>query len=302
MPFVFRCPHCGTETEVDDQYAGHSGPCAVCGRIVTVPYAASNSASTLAVRRAAAVSVPVILGVTVVGLIAAATVIGMAIVLLAPVIKTARTSGHTIRCSNNLKQIAMALQAYEADHGSLPPAYLADANGKPMHSWRVLILPYLGHDSTYKQYDFSQPWDSPQNVGLKYLMPEAYLCPSDGTLANSDETSYLVVVGRRTAFPPDGTTRLNQITDGLSHTVLVVETSGEAVCWMEPKDLDARRLQFQINGGQGEPGSKHPAGCHVVTADGVVHFLHEDAPPDGVRALTTIAGGEPIPWNRMEGP
>ena len=48
-----------------------------------------------------------------------------------------------LQCTNNLKQIAAALQAYHQANGCFPPAYIADKSGKPMHSWRVLILPYL---------------------------------------------------------------------------------------------------------------------------------------------------------------
>ena len=64
---------------------------------------------------------------------------------------------------NNLRQIALALQSYHQANGCFPPAYVADKNGKPMHSWRVLILPYLGFDDLYKAYDFTEPWDGPNN-------------------------------------------------------------------------------------------------------------------------------------------
>ena len=45
---------------------------------------------------------------------------------------------------NNLKQIGLALLEYHQKYGSFPPAFVADANGKPLYSWRVLILPELG--------------------------------------------------------------------------------------------------------------------------------------------------------------
>jgi hypothetical protein len=44
------------------------------------------------------------------------------------------------QCVNNMKQVALAILKYEAKHGHLPPAYVADASGKPMHSWRVGLL------------------------------------------------------------------------------------------------------------------------------------------------------------------
>ncbi|HZW34640.1 MAG TPA: DUF1559 domain-containing protein [Isosphaeraceae bacterium] len=42
-------------------------------------------------------------------------------------------------------------------------SYIADATGKPMHGWRVLILPFLEQSAVYNQYDFSEPWDGPNN-------------------------------------------------------------------------------------------------------------------------------------------
>jgi hypothetical protein len=46
-------------------------------------------------------------------------------------------------CVNHLKQIGLALHNYYSVYGVFPPAYVADESGKPMHSWRVLILPFL---------------------------------------------------------------------------------------------------------------------------------------------------------------
>src|SRR5262245_3382414 len=63
--------------------------------------------------------------------------------LLLPAVSVAREPARRMQCLNNLKQIALALHNYDATYGSLPPAYIADASGKPMHSWRVLILPFL---------------------------------------------------------------------------------------------------------------------------------------------------------------
>src|SRR5262245_2481223 len=50
------------------------------------------------------------------------------------------------QCGINLKQIGLALEQYRDTYRYFPPAYVADANGRPMHSWRVLILPYLGQE------------------------------------------------------------------------------------------------------------------------------------------------------------
>ena len=80
-------------------------------------------------------------------------------------------------------------KVYEDEHGCFPPAYVADASGRPMHSWRVLILPYLDQQQLYDQYDFSEPWNGPNNQqlgppswpGTAQLCPGAALKPADST-------------------------------------------------------------------------------------------------------------------------
>src|SRR5262245_30030320 len=55
----------------------------------------------------------------------------------------ARESARRMSCSNNLHNIAIALRNYESVYHCLPPAYTVDAEGKPLHSWRTLLLPFL---------------------------------------------------------------------------------------------------------------------------------------------------------------
>ena len=48
-----------------------------------------------------------------------------------------------VQCQSNLSRLGLAFRQYHDDYGSFPPAYLVGADGNPMHSWRVLLLPYL---------------------------------------------------------------------------------------------------------------------------------------------------------------
>ena len=77
-----------------------------------------------------------------------------------------RNAALRFQCSTRLKQIDLALHEYENRYHSFPPAYIADRNGKPMHSWRVLILPFLDETDVYNRYDFNEPWDGPNNRKL----------------------------------------------------------------------------------------------------------------------------------------
>jgi len=96
-----------------------------------------------------------------------------------------------------LKRIHLGLMNYRAAKGTFPPAYLADPDGRPMHSWRVLILPYCEGQEFYDQYDFSEPWDSPHNLQLARSD-----CPLAGDIQSPGDpgaehgwTSILAVVG-----------------------------------------------------------------------------------------------------------
>ena len=83
--------------------------------------------------------------------------------LLLPAVQAAREAARRAQCTNNLKQIGLAMHNYASANGAFPPAAIYDANGKPLLSWRVLILPYLEQDSLYKQFHLAEPWDSPHN-------------------------------------------------------------------------------------------------------------------------------------------
>lgn len=66
--------------------------------------------------------------------------------LLLPVSCVVCESARRAQCANNLKQIALALHAYHDRYGCLPPAVVRDPQGRPMHSWRVLLLPFIEYN------------------------------------------------------------------------------------------------------------------------------------------------------------
>jgi len=90
--------------------------------------------------------------------------------------------------AKNLKTLYVALVYYADKHGGLPPAHTTNGAGKPMHSWRVLLLPYLDRESLYSQINLNEPWDSPANRRFLELMPECYRSPLEaethGTATN----------------------------------------------------------------------------------------------------------------------
>src|SRR5690349_18772074 len=101
---------------------------------------------------------------TLVGFFVVLGVIALLVALLLPANRSAGPAARRSQCVNNLKQIAMALHDYEQAHNALPPAYTVDALGRPLHSWRTLILPYLEQEPLYKTIDLSKPWNDPANA------------------------------------------------------------------------------------------------------------------------------------------
>jgi prepilin-type processing-associated H-X9-DG protein len=204
-----------------------------------------------------------------------------------------------MQCGNHLKQIAISLQNYHDVYGSFPPAYIADASGKPMHSWRVLILPFAGEKSLYDAYDFSEPWDGPHNSKLHSQMPPYFCCPAHSGQPTG-ETDYLAVVGPGTVWPGSTTTKFTQITDGTACTLLVVEAHGSGIHWMEPRDLHLVQMPLAINPPRGAGissphGGTKSKGATAAFADGHTQFLPSSLTPAELTALLTIAGGEPTP-------
>jgi type II secretory pathway pseudopilin PulG len=303
MPVLFACPHCNSETVVDDAYVGLSGPCATCGRLVTVPEQAGRRPTVI--DRAAGVglnlgNLGLLIGVIIGSLAIGALVIGLSVSIIGPAVQTARAKSLKQKSAENLQLIAQAMQQYHAQHGSYPPAYTVDAKGKRMHSWRVLLLPFLGERALYQQYDMTQPWDGPTNSMLVSRMPAVYASPGDDTAKTTFETSYVVVVGKNTIFPGATSVTMDKVTDGLANTLLVVESTESGISWMEPKDLDASKMNYGINSGTTNCiRSYHPYGAQAVFADTQTHFLTDDLPSEYVEALTTAANADHAPLEAL---
>ncbi len=82
------------------------------------------------------------------------------------------------RCLSNLLKISCAAEDYYAAVKEPLPPYIADPSGAPLHSWRVLLLPYLGEQKLYEQIKLDEPWDSEWNRQFHKRMPDCYCCPA----------------------------------------------------------------------------------------------------------------------------
>ncbi|WP_165247309.1 DUF1559 family PulG-like putative transporter [Paludisphaera soli] len=228
-------------------------------------------------------------GFTLIEFLVVVAVIALLIALLLPLSRSGgREAARRAQCTNNLKQIARAILAYQDEHQALPPAYTVGPDGRPLHSWRTLILPYLQQGSLYDSIDLSKPWDDPVNARAGETALAVFQCPS-GSQALPNATTYLASVGVESALAPDRARPPSEITDGLASTLLVIEAGEEnAVPWMAPADADEARIR-KIG-----PESKltHPGGVNAALLDASAHFYKTTMPPEQRRALITIAGGE----------
>ncbi|MEZ5940788.1 MAG: DUF1559 domain-containing protein [Planctomycetaceae bacterium] len=216
-------------------------------------------------------------------------IIAILVALLLPARRSSRGAARRMQCKNNLKQIGLALHNYADVYGTLPPAQTYDENGHVLHSWRTLILPYLDQKALYDRIDLSKPWDDPVNAEIAATSIPVYRCPSADM--DSNLTTYLAVVGEDCCFHPQRGRNFDEITDGLSNTVAVVEIRDQnAVPWMQPRNEDFNFLRHLTT----KPEFSHDHGTQVLLCDGSVRFLSIELDPETGAALSTIAGDDEV--------
>jgi len=232
------------------------------------------------------------------------------IALLLPAVASAPAAARRAACSNNLRQIMLALHVYHDVNKCFPPAYVADKNGKPMHSWRVLILPWLQYGVLYDAYDFNEPWDGPNNRKLLAARPNDYVCPSDDKARSpsATQTSYVAIVGANAAWTGEKSTDLKELAGkgGLAKTIMLVEVANSGIQWSEPRDLSLEAIAKAAAAAPNSVGFvKHTRrtdgfffyhdtvvyGANVGFADGSVRFLPAGAlTAKNLRDLLQVGG------------
>jgi len=212
----------------------------------------------------------------------------LAVGLLLPAVQSARGAARRVQSANNLKQIAMAMHMHEADHGSFPAAYIADADGKPLLSWRVAILPYIDQRGLYEQFKLDEPWDSPSNKPLIPRMSPIFKPPA--SRAPPGMTNYLTVRGEGTVFPGKDAVKMAEITDGASNTIMAVEVGDEeVVVWTRPIDFE-----YDEDDPAAGLSGLQPEGFNAAFCDGSVRLIAEETDPVMLKRMFTRNDGEPI--------
>jgi len=299
-------------------------------------------------------------GFTIVELLVVIAIIGLLVALLLPAVQYARESARRATCLNHLLQIGVALHHYADAHKRLPPASTNDVdfgvwnydtnNNIHLHSWASLILPYLEGSSLQGAIDYQSSALGPANRAAAETIVADYRCPSFAGQDFSQEPKYLAIfprfairnyvalgattVGRLWGPGPDGKrrpdgtiyclsdTRLKDVSDGLSNTVIVCETREQnAAVWIDGTGAAAVGRRFVIDDVPGYagkesslnfapyyewgdsndsinslygPSSMHDAVVNHLLGDGSARGISDTIEPRVYDALITRAGGEVV--------
>jgi prepilin-type processing-associated H-X9-DG protein len=276
--------------------------------------------------------------------------------LLLPAVQKVREAASRLRCQNNLKQIGLALHGFENSRGWLPPGAVfgplpeAGVRTEAQHGCFPFLLPYLEQEALFKQYHWDVDFFDPANQSAVATQLVILQCPSaerDRVVSDQPEgafagkggvgacTDYSPVRGvdrgladfglidrvgdYQGALPENVLTRLTDITDGTSSTLLIVEDAGRPRLWRAGRyspgpfafggpwasSVNPVLVSGASADGSGSPGpcalnctndrqvySFHTGGANVLFADGSGHFLRAGIDIRVLARLATRAGGE----------
>ncbi len=257
-------------------------------------------------------------------------IIGVLVSLLLPAVQMAREAAHRAQCTNNLKQIGIALHGYHDVHNTFPSGGWIAVSGQPATQkmntgWSASVLPWLEQRPLFDSLNLSVVYDDPANSTATFTVLQVYLCPSEprktywnrspGDQFDHADADYGGMYGERglssptvTNNPPRGPMVFNQpislaaIIDGASQTLQVSEAP-EAINAMWASGHNVFDQAYPINArppseyGE-ELTSQHPGGVNALFADGSVHFLKNQTDRRVVAALCTRDGGEIVSGDR----
>lgn len=214
-----------------------------------------------------------------------------------------RNNTNWTRSSGNMKQILLAYHMYHDSNANSVVGNSYTADGTPLLSWRVHLLPHLGQQGLYQQFKLDEPWDGPNNKRLVSQMPEVFISPwrqrPGASTTHYRGFSHPGAVLAR--FPPKfgqtDTVRplgpaIFSFVDQRSDTIFIVDAD-DPVEWTKPEDLDGsdgKPLPFWS-----EADAKTKV-LNVITLDGFTHTVTRAGNEVLLRRAFTHSGREPFQW------
>jgi hypothetical protein len=213
---------------------------------------------------------------------------GILVSLLLPAVQAAREAARRTQSINNMRQISLGILTYENAHRTYPPRAIFDKQGKPLLSWRVAILPYLEENNLSREFRLDEPWDSEHNKKLIAKMPAIYGNPN---LPIPGKTTYLAPVDGDAILASDKGTRIRDVVDGTSQTVLLLEVDADrAIEWTRPDDYEVDPKQPLAGVGHLRAGGMFSA----AFADGSVRSLSAAMDPQTFLSLVKKSDGRAV--------
>jgi hypothetical protein len=206
------------------------------------------------------------------------------------------------RMQGRLLTIGQAVRDYEEEHHHFPPGGSFDRYGSPLHSWETMLLPYSEHweyssQKTRVNPDLSLRWNDPGNAGhFKTVLP-TYLNPGvAGPSHDSEGYGLSHYAANARVLGPGRAMRKEQITDGLSNTIMAGEIKENFRPWGDPLNYrDPAEGVQQSPDGFGGPWSDGET--QFLMMDGSTRQVGKDIDPAILKALATPNGGEKVPEN-----
>ena len=263
-------------------------------------------------------------GFTLIELLVVIAIIAILVGLLLPAVQKVRDAAARVECQNNLKQTSLAVFNYESAYHTLPtstrPAGITTA---PRISWTIGVLPFIEQQNVRNYYDLTTNWDSPSNLPLTSLPIKIFQCPSAPNSNRRDGdpqtnrwdiiavTDYAASIGisplatnvnltgvlQKGMLVKNQTVKLADITDGLSNTLMIVESAGRPQIYQLGRAVGSVPAQKINGGGWARPasdldflpstpdGSTFPGSCAVGCTNGFDYPVYA-APPFGTEGTS----------------
>ncbi len=262
------CQGCARTLRVARSFAGRKARCPNCGAIYVVPEPGNivHLPEQTGNRKHLGEQLPLSDGITLGPVMTIPspprtrrTMITLAIALVAALaiyatwtsIDKCRREAIQMSAIGHLGWMTLALENYEWDHGSLPPLYLRGDDGRPLRSWRTLLLPTLECEAQFEEIDLSQPWNSPSNRRAAEGFPE-YCQDLYHQYAHQQtygRTHLVALVGTGSIWDQETGIPRGQLKEHPNAVVLISLPHSDVAVW-EPRDITENELLARVKDGQ----------------------------------------------------